>query len=107
MQKWARCAKLTVAIVMLTASSLPLFAVSASTAVSARVGKADAHSRSTRSAMIITGFDARIAEKHGYLVYRLPDGTQLSILPARRAELGGHPGEATLVAAAAGLYRTG
>lgn len=97
------------ATAMIAAVGLSLFgaaASSASTGFAAAQVKAGAQPGfQAKEAMTITGFDAKIAEAHGYHVFRFPDGTQVSVGSARLSKLGSHPTEASLVAVASGIYR--
>lgn len=108
MQRIPRTRLAAVAAALIAVSGSSLFATSAS-AVSAT--KASTHGTSVkpsiyvRAGMTITGFSSRIAEEHGYRVFRFRDGTQVSVKPSRLAGLGKHPTEAALIKVAAGVYR--
>lgn len=102
--KFVAMATATIAVAGL--SMFGAAASSASTAFPAAQAAARAQSGfHAKAAMTITGFDAKVAEAHGYRVFRFGDGTQVSVGSARLAKLGSHPTEASVIAVASGVYR--
>ena len=100
--KFVAMATATIAVACL--SMFGAAASSASTAFPAAQAAARAQSGfHAKAAMTITGFDAKVAEAHGYRVFRFGDGTQVSVGSARLAKLGSHPTEASVIAVASGV----